>query len=453
MRGYVLSYVLSEQVEWAAWLHQYQSQLPQTDNGFTANEQVAKIAAETGRNMLFLSPFIRPTSVAPATWTFAAAWAAFLGVKEVSKIYRNLKDFVGRMEPDRYPSRRDALGFIASAICTGSVQVDMPNFYDARYFCVLDGIAHTVGQYVSRCAASVIESQCRLDIFRDSLWINTIRLQRSNPSVLGFLVEKAVLGYLGLSAVLARVLQRPDLSHQRVEIRSFKLGTEASALGSSSVLTLYIPEEFNYRAVDAVVRIVERRTVKTAAQPTRVSKRVSKQKSKPSKKAKVEEATAAAVSSSSTATVKVQHDVDERVGVSADDDVDDDQDDDDGLVPTTTITLVPIQITTTGSISQFKRDKSFRFFERRSAWLSDFRDDPRAAIHLRFAFIVRQCAMQVEEPAVPIDREAAESFRLTFVSLASVDEQLDRAVDSPAASTSAQQRSPPKLMLGSTGGR
>jgi len=58
-----------------------------------AEDCVAKFAIETGRNLLFLSPFVRPTSVAPADWTFAAAWEAFLHLKEVSKVQRNLLDF------------------------------------------------------------------------------------------------------------------------------------------------------------------------------------------------------------------------------------------------------------------------------------------------------------------------------------------------------------------------
>src|SRR6185437_2587270 len=106
------------------------------------------------------------------------------------------------------------------------------------------------------------------------------------------------------------------------------------------------------------------------------------------------------------------------------------------------------------SISQAKRDKSFRFFERRSAWLSDFRDDSRVTTRLCFAFVVRQCAMQVDEEAVQIDHDGNESFRLLFVPLATINEQLDRAVDSPSAAASSSSaaalpHSPPKLALGS----
>jgi hypothetical protein len=431
-------------VEWDAWLHRNRTLLPQVDDGYTEEEQVAKIAVETGRNMLFLSPFVRPATALPEQWTFAAAWAAFLRLKEVSKIHRNLKDFVGRLTSQSYPSREDALDFMASAICCGSVQVDMPNFYDARYFCVLEGIACTIGQYISRCAASVMESQRRLDLFRDSLWINTIRLQRTNPSVLGFLVEKAVLGYLSLGEVVARVLHRPELRSQRVEVRSFKLGTEASSLTSASVLTLYIPEEFNYKAVDAVLRIVERRKEKPQAQSSRKSKRTSKDA--PSKRAKV--ATAAVAASSSAVRQGGTHpdeaEVEDETAAEHD-------------PPTTTVTLVPLQITTTGSVSAAKRAKSFRFFERRAAWLADFQDDARVTIHHRFAFIVRQCAMEVEEAVVAFGQDEADgSFHLTFVPLAAINEQLDRAVDSPASSaaaaSAAHQRSPPKLHLGAGAG-
>jgi hypothetical protein len=433
-------------VEWDAWLHRNRTLLPQVDDGYSEGEQVAKIAVETGRNMLFLSPFIRPATAVPKDWTFAAAWGAFLRLKEVSKIHRNLKDFVGRLTSQSYPSRGDALDFMASAICGGSVQVDMPNFYDARYFCVLEGIACTIGQYISRCAASVMESQRRLDLFRDSLWINTIRLQRTNPSVLGFLVEKAVLGYMTLGEVVARVLHRPELRSQRVEVRSFKLGTEASSLTSANVLTLYIPEEFNYKAVDAVLRIVERRQEKPQAQPSRKSRRRSNE-TPSNKRAKV--ATSAAAASSGAVRQGDTHpdeaEVEDETAVEHD------------PPTTTTVTLVPLQITTTGSVSATKRAKSFRFFERRAAWLADFQDDARVTIHHRFAFIVRQCALEAEEPKVAFGHNEADGFfHLTFVPLAAINEQLDRAVDSPASSAAAaaaaHQRSPPKLHLGAGAG-
>jgi hypothetical protein len=214
----------------------------------------------------------------------------------------------------------------------------MSNFYDARYFCVLDGIAHTVGQYISRCAASVMESQRRLDLFRDSLWINTIRLQCTNPSVLGFLVEKAVLGYMSLGEVVARALDPPELRAQRVEVRSFKLGTEASSLTSATMLTLYIPEEFNYKAVDAVLRIVERRKEKPQVQPSRKSKRTSKEA--PSKRAKVATSAAAAAAAAAAAPSGAA-----RHGDTHPDEAEvEDETAFEHAPPTTTVTLVPLQI-------------------------------------------------------------------------------------------------------------
>ena len=161
---------------------------------------------------------------------------------------------------------------MTSPRCRGS-HLDQPEFYDALYFCELDGVAQTVGQYAARCAASVIEANRRLDLFRQSLWINTVRAHRGNPSVLGFLVEKAVLGFLSTSDVLSRLLRQPDLRSQRVVVRTFKRGTESSSLDSSAPVTLDIPEEFNYKAVGCVLRIIEQRQVKPIAQPNRKSER------------------------------------------------------------------------------------------------------------------------------------------------------------------------------------
>ena len=439
--------------------------------GSTSEELVGKIAVETGRNLLFLSPFIRPANISPNDWTFAAAWEAFIHLKEVSKIQRNLKKFVGDLKDDSYPSRFDALDFMTSAICKGS-HLDEPEFYDARYFCVLDGIAHTIGQYVGRCAASVIEANRRLDLFRSSLWINTIRSHRSNPSVLGFLVEKAVLGYLSNIDVVMRLLDRNDLRHESVEVRTFKHGTEAATLSSAPV-TLYIPEEFNYKAVDCVLRIIDRKHEKPSSQATRKSKRGTrgggKKQDKKKKKNQKTSAAATAASSSSAATA---------VDPSSDPEVNDaeekqseeeEEQGDQNMTPadvisssasaaaaaapaagavSTIVTLLPIQVTIAASVSQSKRERSFRFFERRAAWLADFQEDPRAEIRLRFAFIVRRCAMQEAESAVAVDHDGIDQFQLSFFSLAAMDEQqqLDRAVDSPTPSAP-KHNSPPRLQL------
>lgn len=410
------------------------------EEGASADECVAKIAIETGRNLLFLSPFVRPASVVLTDWTFAAAWEAFLQLKEVSKIQRNVKKFVGALSQDSgYPTRRDALAFMASAICKGS-HLDQPEFYDARYFCVLDGIAHTIGQYVARCAATVIEANRRLDLFRESLWINTVRAHRGNPSVLGFLVEKAVLGFLSTSEVLSHLLQQPDLRSQRVEVRTFKRGTESSSLDSSSPVTLYIPEEFNYKAVDCVLRIIGRRKVKQIAQPSRKSARRSTQPDAAAAPRKQQKKHAAAASVSS-----------------APDDDDSDESSADGTMvsfdasssaaaaipstasePSTVVTLLPVQVTIVESISAAKRARSLRFFEQRAAWYADFQGDPSVQIRFHFAFIVRQCAMQADEFSVAIDHNRAESFQLSFFPLAAVNEQLDRAVDSPGTAAATQ---------------
>ena len=65
-------------------------------------------------------------------------------------------------------------------------------------------------------------------------------------------------------------------------------------------------------------------------------------------------------------------------------------------------------------------------------------------------FVVRRCAMQDAEQAVALEHDRVPgdtTFQLSFFSLAAIDEQLDRAVDSPAAATAAAHNSPPRLLL------
>lgn len=382
----------------------------------------------------------------------------------MSKIQRNLLDFadpsvVAQRQLHAETAVPQILQFLVSAICRGSV-VDRPWQYDARYFCVLDGVAQTVGQYVARCAATVIEANRRLDLFRQSLWINTVRANRGNPSVLGFLVEKAVLGFLSTSDVLSHLLQQPDLRSQRVEVRTFKRGTESSSLDSSAPVTLYIPEEFNYKAVDCVVRIIERRKVKQVAQPSRKSARRSAEPDAAAAPRKQQKKHAAAAVSISSAPDDDDSDESNADGTMASDDASSSAAacpsstaaaavPSTASEPSTVVTLLPVQITIVESISAAKRARSLRFWEQRAAWLTDFQGDPSAQIRFHFAFIVRQCAMQADELSVAIDHNRADSFQLSFFPLAAVNEQLDRAVDSPGTAVATQRTSPPKLKLAS----
>lgn len=470
---------------------QHRDQLPIPEDGLTIEELITKISIETGRNLLFLYPFIRPTQILSSDWTFTAAWNAFIQAKEVSKIHKNLQKFIKKLiEAKQEYTLNKSLSFMTSAICKGP-HMDMTDYYDARYFCVLDGIAHCVSQYIARCAASVIEEQCRIDLFRSDLWRNTIRSHRNNPSVLGFMVEKAVIGYLSNIEVIVRLLKRHDLHQQRVEVRTFKRGTETATL-SSSPITLYIPEEFNYKAVDCVLRIIDRKFEKPISQPKRRSKRGiqgevhSERSSKKNKKQKISPVITSSSSSSTTATTptpRVSSSTASSTNLSSaspdfnnsDDDDENDQqqphqqqqpqskeeekeekeehDDDIDMEPlpspviTTVITLLPLQITITSSISPSKRERSFRFFDYRNAWCADFEGDPRVQFCFRFGFIGRRCAMEEDEPAIIMNpHNSKETFQLSFFSLANIDEQLDRAVDSPSINAS-NHNSPPRFQL------
>jgi len=146
-------------------------------------------------------------------------------------------------------------------------------YYDARYFYEKDGVGCTVSHYVDRCVYSVIESECQFDLLQDNRLLKCIRDSHDNPSVLGFLVEKAVISHLSNIQILAKVLNRRDLLHERVVVRKFGQGTEQSWLDSNATVALYIPEDFNYKAVDAVIRIIDRPVKKLLASPSRKSKR------------------------------------------------------------------------------------------------------------------------------------------------------------------------------------
>ncbi len=73
-----------------------------------------------------------------------------------------------------------------------------------------------------------------------------------NPSVRGFLVEQACIHAM----LTSRQEYFPGLRFRPSALRFFDRGSEASAFVQDAFCVLYAPRPFNYKAVDAVVRIL-----------------------------------------------------------------------------------------------------------------------------------------------------------------------------------------------------
>ena len=378
------------QAEMNGWLEWRKTRLPKSNDLEMKDEQLVDfIAVETGRNLLFLDAFLSPSQRVPTPsaslsssvpdWTLSQALAAFHEVKEVKAIGDSLRAVLTRLQErrDGHIRVKESLQFMLQCVARSVVSNTMADLYDARYFYVTSSdslrpssaaassqaqahqrtpsklVGHTIAHIVDRHVARLVREYDHPKLLREQFWIASITDNAHNPIMLGFLVEQAVLSYLSEDLVLRAVLQGvvaiPAAARPLVQL--FEQGSETAALRSDDPVVLYIPKSFNYPAVDAVLRIVERTG---PAVPLSAIKKQPSRTSKPPPQPTVPTAPVAS---------KVS------------------------------VTVVPIQITMR-AIDTAKRDKSLRFFDSRNRWVFDHSD---AEITYVLTFIGGAAGMQKED--------------------------------------------------------
>ena len=373
------------------WLKWQSTRLPKPNDPEMKDEQLVDfIAVETGRNLLFLNAFLSPSSQHVSNldssltssvpdWTLSQALAAFHEVKEVKAIGDSLRAVLNRLQERNNGQIRvkESLEFMLLCVSHSIVSNTMADLYDARYFYVTSSdsvrlasaaaasqarahqrtpsklMGHTIAHIVDRHVAHLVREYGHAQLLREQSWIASITEHAHNPIMLGFLVEQAVLSYLSddlvLRAILQSVVAIPVAA--RPVVRLFDEGSETSALRPDDSVVLYIPKSFNYPAVDAVLRIVER--IGPALPVAAVKKQPSRASKAPQQPTDPSTPVASKVS----------------------------------------VTVVPIQITMR-AIDTAKRVKSLRFFDNRNQWVSDLAD---ADITYVFTFIGGAPGMQKED--------------------------------------------------------
>ncbi|MGH7239038.1 MAG: hypothetical protein ACREHG_03120, partial [Candidatus Saccharimonadales bacterium] len=234
----------------------------------------------------------------------------------------------------------------------------------------------TIGLVVDRCVALLVREYHQSELLTQSRWRESIKANGSHPVMMGFLVEQAVLSYLSQDQSLRGVLSHLSITlpeHARPTVHLFDENSETSAMRDECV-AVYIPKAFNYPAVDAVIRIIQRSAPSVqvgAAKSTRSGS------SELSQEAPVN----------------------------------------------TTLTLIPIQITMR-EIDTNKRNKSLEFFSRRQLWISDLQPPP--AVDYVFVFIGGAACMKAEDKKM--QQYGTVSFREVWLRLDEVAAPLAKSV-------------------------
>jgi len=147
----------------------------------------------------------------------------------------------------------DVRAFLTQCVTESAVGDLSQTDYDCRYFWRERGVGYCLNGFV-REAMSMLLRELRqyADWLTPQYVFSAIAGSSRNPSVRGFLVEQACIS--GLLQSHAEYL--PGLRFRPSELRFFDRGSEASAFLHDAFCVLYVPRPFNYKAVDAVLRIL-----------------------------------------------------------------------------------------------------------------------------------------------------------------------------------------------------
>src|ERR1044072_9240830 len=117
--------------------------------------------------------------------------------------------------------------------------------YDHRYFYIDDNKCYCVCGLVLDSMADVLFEKSRMEVFVDVKWIRSFK---NNPSVKGFIVEKACLASICRNGITANKITFKVDSHQfffSVEEIDFSL--------SEGICTFYLPRNWNQKSIDGLL--------------------------------------------------------------------------------------------------------------------------------------------------------------------------------------------------------
>ncbi|POG61805.1 hypothetical protein GLOIN_2v1786107 [Rhizophagus irregularis DAOM 181602=DAOM 197198] len=128
-----------------------------------------------------------------------------------------------------------------------------PNDYDHRFFFIEDDKCYYVCGLVRNCMADYLYEKNRMEVFVDVKWIKAFK---NNPSVKGFIIEKACL------ASICRVGITAYQVNFKVDRRQFFASLEEINFSLSEELcTFYLPRKWNQKSIDGLLALYKTDTL------------------------------------------------------------------------------------------------------------------------------------------------------------------------------------------------
>ena len=236
------------QDEYEAWRAHNADRLPEMDE-----EQLLRMEGATGIIPLFLNALLTPEETGDdgkadeSKTTFDAAYERLLQHPLIQDIPVQLAMFTTLLD-----KRFADLHFEHLSACVLEMRKSSPNpvCYDHRYlYFGADNKMHCVNNFVRGCVTDLLHKH-KSSMMLEPSWLNSCS-NCKNPSVKGFLAENIVIAYIRNNGLVVDELLKPD------EFLIFAKGTEAAIVDKKSgTCILYIPDIFNYKAIDLLLRRV-----------------------------------------------------------------------------------------------------------------------------------------------------------------------------------------------------
>lgn len=142
--------------------------------------------------------------------------------------------------------------FLTNCVSEAGVGAISQTDYDCRYFWQENGVGRCLNGFVRESMSMQLQEMRQYDEWLTPQFVFSAIAGSRNPSVRGFLVEQACI-----QAMLKSPQEYVDgLRFRPSDIRFFDRGSESSVFVQNSFCVLYAPRPFNYKAVDAVLRIL-----------------------------------------------------------------------------------------------------------------------------------------------------------------------------------------------------
>jgi hypothetical protein len=147
---------------------------------------------------------------------------------------------------------QDVRSFLIKCLADESVGDLSQTDYDCRYFWRERGVGHCLNGFVRDTMGMLLHELHQHTEWLTPQYVFSAIAGSRNPSVRGFLVEQACI-----HAMLTSPQEYlPGLRFRPSNLRFFDRGSEASAFVQDAFCVLYAPRPFNYKAVDAVIRVL-----------------------------------------------------------------------------------------------------------------------------------------------------------------------------------------------------